>query len=57
MRQRAGIVGAGAAHEPERVHRSWRATRKGVETREDLYELAAGRASLGLLIVNQQTGV
>ncbi len=44
MPQRAGIVGAGAAHEPERVHRPWRATRKGVETREDLYELAAGRA-------------
>jgi hypothetical protein len=31
--------GAGAAHEPERVHGSLRATRKGVDTREDLCDL------------------
>ena len=38
-------VGAGAAHEPERVHGALRATRKGVDTREDVCELwAAGRA-------------
>jgi hypothetical protein len=38
-------VRAGAEHQTERVHGSLRATRKGVDTREDLCELrAAGRA-------------
>jgi hypothetical protein len=32
-------VGTGAAHEPERVHGPLRATRKGVDTREDLCDL------------------
>ena len=32
-------VEAGAAHAPERVHGPWRATRKGVDTREEVCEL------------------
>jgi hypothetical protein len=32
-------VGVGADHEPERVHRSSRALRKGMDTREEMCEL------------------